>query len=159
MDQKLTKLYASFVEAATGLTFDLEQQMTLLSEQTTAMLNQIRDLGTQDNLDNLQATMHAMTQTAFELSQLQAAQITTGQEVLQAFHDFSPEHLLPRWLGGLSTATADLFMILRVEGPFFVLFAAPTLILLMFGCVQLSLCIFLVYGEFRTAHRFIVVLC
>lgn len=157
MDQKLTKLYASFVEAATGLTFDLDQQITLLSQQTVSMLNQIRDLGAQDNLDNLRATMHAMTQTASELTQLQAAQIATGQEVLEAFNSFSPEHLFPRWLGGFSTAAANVITILKVEGPFFVLFAAPTLILLMFGRVQLSLCVFLVYGKFP--HRSSFVLC
>lgn len=146
VDEKLTRIYASFMEAATGLTFDLDQQINLLSQQTAFMLNQIHDLGTQDKLDNLQATMKIVSQTARELTQLQADQIASGQEVLQAFNNFSPAQLLPRWLAGL----IDWSITLKTEAPRFVLFSTPALTILMFGRVRTAFCVFFITGKFLT---------
>lgn len=146
IDEKLTRIYASFMEAATGLTFDLDQQISLLSQQTTFMLNQIHDLGTKDKLDDLQATMNIVSQTARELTQLQAEQITSGQEVLQAFNNFSPTQLLPRWLAGL----IDWSVALKTEVPRFILFSTPALTFLMFGRARTAICVFFITGGLLT---------
>lgn len=134
------------MEAATGLTFDLDQQISLLSQQTNFMLNQIHDLGAQDKLDNLRTTMRIVSQTAHELTKLQAEQVASGQEVLQAFNNFSPAQLLPRWLAGL----VDWSVTLRTETPRFVLFSTPALGVLMFGRARTAVCVFFITGGFLT---------
>lgn len=148
VDRKLTELYASFVEAATGLTFDLDQQLASLSGQTALMLNQIHDLSTKDNLDNLQAAMSAVAKTAAELARLQVTQIATGQEVLEAFNNFNPHQLLPKWLMGLSVSANNMIASLRNEGAFALIFAAPASVLLMFGRFRHALSMVMAYGEF-----------
>lgn len=144
-------MYASFVEAASGLTYDLNEQIVGLSQQTTSMLNQIHDLSAQDNLDKLQAVMISVSQSAADLARLQTAQIATGQEVLEAFHSFKPEHLLPKWLREFSASVVDLASLLRTEGPLIVIFAAPMFCLFIFGRFRLALCKFAAYCEFLCA--------
>lgn len=115
------------------------------------MLKQIHDLGTQDNLDNLQATILSVSQSAADLAQLQTAQIATGQEVLEAFHNFKPEQLLPKWVREFSTSIVDLASLLRTEGPLVVVFAAPMFCLSIFGRFRLASCMFAAYCEFPSS--------
>lgn len=111
------------------------------------MLEQIHELGTQDKLDQLQTTMQTVSQTAADLANLQAVQIAKGQEVLEAFHNFSPEQLLPKWLKEFSTSIVDLGSMLRTEGPLVIIFAAPMFCLFVFGRFRLALCIFASYCQ------------
>lgn len=145
MEQKLTEVYASFIEAASGITFDLNEQIGTLSEQTTSMLAQIRDLGTQDNLDKLQATIHAVSESAADLARLQTVQIETSREVLEVFHSFKPEQLLPAWLRDFSTGILSFTLLLRSEGPLVIVFATPMFWLFIFGRFRFSFCTIAAY--------------
>lgn len=131
------------------MTFDLNDQIVALSRQTSSMLKQIHDLGTQGSLDKLQATMHSVSQSAADLARLQTEQIETGREVLEAFHNFKPEQLLPKWLREFSASIVDLAFLLKTEGPLAIVFAAPTFCLSMFGRFRLASCMLAAYCEYE----------
>lgn len=92
--------------------------------------------------------MNAVSRTSAEVARLQAAQIVTGQEVLEAFNTFKPEQLLPKWLAGLSATVIDTASILRSEGTWVVLSGVPAFVFLVFGRFRWASYVFAAYCEF-----------
>lgn len=149
VDQKVTQAYASFVEIASGLTFDFEQQIRVLSDHVTSMIGQLSDISAHETLGSIEETLNTASQKASELIQLQDAQLATGQKVLRSLEDVSPQQLLPMWLSQLSLSAARWIEMLRFESTFFAIFAAPALGFSLYGSHRLALCMALGYGKFK----------
>lgn len=170
------ELYATAAEAVSSMTFNFETSVEAMTKQTHEFAERIIDLNVNEHVQQIRRSMHIGQTAASEFATVQSAQkkmieeqlITSHAllEVIEGSHGQFRQiqqtlDMIPTsWLGTFHGAQ-NLVMRLRNEITYALIFATPSVLLLVFRRVRAATVLVLTYRKFKktSIKRHLLISC
>lgn len=162
------ELYASAAEAISGMTFNFESSVQVMTQEANALVEKLFDLDMEDHVQKIQHGMSLGQAAAAEFAKTQSQQeqmvkeqLSTGHDLLQVIKDSHGQFhqikqtldLIPSSFIGKLHEAQRLLVRVRYEAKYGMLVLVPSLLLLLFGQVRFAAVANLLYGKI-TPHEF-----